>query len=206
MTQTLVTIAEYRSITSDTATSSTTVSACLENALSLIDEYLERTLQSATYTETLEVWYEDGIGYVYPINTPITSIPLGSPYDIDYGERRLRGVIADSPAGVSWPTFSFGPWSQNSAISPYSRNRPDYATVTYTGGYTNATIPYTLKTYIALCAKGVAFRSAATVIGATSVSVGDVSVTYPKMTGGLDALVPGMSMGLRPYKRKRIRF
>lgn len=200
MTQTLVTVDEYRAITNDTTTLATVVSARLEQAVALIDEYLERHLESATYTETLEVWYEDGIAYVYPINTPITASTL----PIDYGERRLRVGSVNDPVVVSWPAVGYT--LTEGAIPPSSRSRPDYATPEYTGGFTASTLPYTLKVYISLCANALNRRTAGALVGAESMSVGDVSVSYPKTTGGLDALVPGISLGLRPYKRKRVRF
>lgn len=203
--QTLVTVEEYRTITADTTTAASAVSARLEEALDLVEECLDRRLESGTYTETLEVWYEDGIRYVYPLVTPVTSVPASAAYEVDFGDRRLRGVIANAPSGVTWPVLTPNVHS-SSAISPYSRSRPDYATVEYTGGFTHDTLPVTLRQYIAFVARGLVKRNVGMVIGAQEVSVGDVRVKYPAISSALDALVPGVSLGLKPYRRKRIRF
>jgi len=203
--QTLLTEFEYRSITNDTSTATSVVTARMENALDLIEEYLERSLESAEVTETLEVWYDDYIGYVYPMRTPVTDIPSGVGYVIDELDTRIRGVVADAITVVAWPTAT-PQFSAVDSLSPFSRNRPDYASVTYTGGYTNATLPYTLKVYIATLTYKLLRWSPASNIGATNVRVGDIQVQYPKAQAPLDALVPGMSLGLKPYRRKRVRY
>jgi hypothetical protein len=171
----------------------------------LIEDSIGRVLRRGTYTETLEVWYEDGIGYVYPLVTPIVSVPAGSTYEVDYGERRLRDVVADSPISVSWPILTPAA-SETSAIAPFARSRPDYAMVTYTGGFVAATLPHTLQEAHAFIARALMKRNVGSVIGAQEASVGDVRVKYPKLDSALDALVPGVTALIKPYKRRRVRF
>jgi len=203
MPQTLVTESEYRTITSDSSTAASAVSEKMDAALLLIEEYLERNLESAEVTETLEVWYDSGFTFVYPLRTPVTSVPASAAYVVDENPVVIRGVSLDAAVGT-WPTGSVA--HANDALSPYAPNRPDYSTVTYTGGYTNTTLPYTLKVYIATLAYKLLKWTPAANVGAQEVSVGDVRVKYPSIKSALDALVPGMSLGLKPYKRKRVRF
>lgn len=190
MPQTLVTVEEYRFITNDQTTAASAVSARLEQSLKLIDEYLQRHLETNTYTESCEVWYTCEGSYAYPVNTPITSVPLDSTYIIDVNGRRLRGVVSDV---VNAPVFGF----------PYSDTV--YTTITYTGGFTHDTLPETLREIIAWGAVGLLRRSPGVPVGATDVRVGDVAVKYPSARGGLDVLIPGASTSLRAYKRKRVR-
>lgn len=201
----LVTLQEYRDITQDLTSDNERVIAQLNRATRLACEYLQRELTQAEYTETLEVWYEDGIGYVYPLVTPIMSVQASAAYEVDFGERRLRGVISNAPSGVTWPVMRPNV-SETSAIPPWTKSRPDYATVTYVGGFTNATLPQTLKEYIAYLASALIRRNSTAIIGMQEAQVGDVRVKYPKIDSALDALVPGVTLGLKPYKRKRVRF
>jgi hypothetical protein len=181
----LVTLQEYRDITKDATTENEEVNAHLARAILLIEEYLQRRLESRTYTEVLEVWWD---GYVYPINTPVTAVPPSAAYEIDVGGRRIFGSLGTYSVVTGW-------WWPDS-------NR---AAIEYTGGFTNVTLPYTLKEYICFVARSLIRRTTGTLIGAQEASVGDVRVKYPSVTGALDSLVPGASLGLRPYKRKRVR-
>lgn len=203
MPQALLTESEYRTITGDSSTAASAVSAKMESALDLIEEYLERNLESGEFTETLEVWYDSGFTFVYPLVTPVTDVPASAAYVVDELPTRIRGVSLDAAVGT-WPTGSvvYG----SGSLSPYSPNRPDYATITYTGGFTNDTFPYTLKVYMATLTRRLITWTPQTQVGAQEVSVGDVRVKYPAIKSALDALVPGMSLGLKPYKRKRVRF
>lgn len=201
----LLSLQDYRDITMDVTSQNSELSAALARATSLIEDSLGRALRYGTYTETLEVWYEDGIGYVYPLVTPIISVTAGAMYEVDYGERRLRGIVADAPNGVTWPTLTPN-ISETSAIPPFTRSRPDYAAVTYTGGFTASTLPYTLREAHAFIARALMKRNAGSVIGAQEASVGDVRVKYPKIDSALDALVPGVTALIKPYKRRRVRF
>jgi hypothetical protein len=201
----LLSLQDYRDITMDATSQNAEIDAALHRATRLIEDSIGRVLRRGTYTETLEVWYEDGIGYVYPLVTPIVSVPAGSTYEVDYGERRLRDVVADSPISVSWPILTPAA-SETSAIAPFARSRPDYAMVTYTGGFVAATLPHTLQEAHAFIARALMKRNVGSVIGAQEASVGDVRVKYPKLDSALDALVPGVTALIKPYKRRRVRF
>lgn len=206
MSQNLVTVQEYRDITHDHTTSASAVDEFLDEAVDMLegDGGLGRYLRHGTYTETLEVWYDDGLTYVYPLATPITDVPASANYVVDVGARRLRGVLADALAfdavmvGVGYPEVAtfFGD----------SSNRPAYSTVTYDGGYTHATVPRQLQRAIARLANGLITMSPqrASFLGAEAISVGDVSVKYPAAAGSLDEIVPGLSLTLRGFKRRRV--
>lgn len=200
--QSLVTLQEYRDITRDHVTENGEVQAYLTEAVSLLEEHLQRKLTNQQVTEVLEVWCIDDVTYAYPTITPITAIPPNTTYVIDHNNARLRGVTLLSESivsGVGLELLGDG--------NPYVlRERPRYTEVTYSGGYTNATLPQTLKRALCRIAFGLSRMSTSSVIGAESMRVGDVSVSYPKSQGALDALAPGTSLMVKPYKRKRLRF
>jgi hypothetical protein len=199
--QTLVSLQEYRDITRDNDTENEAVQTYLTEAVELVEEFLQRKLASQTITEIVEVWTIDGGTYAYPTVTPITAVPPGSVYTIDHGNSRLRGVSLLSESILTGGSGLLGDGN------PYKlRERPLYTQVTYTGGYTNTTLPQTLKRAIARVAFGLSRITTASVIGAQSLRVGDVSVTYPSLQGGIDTLAPGVSLMIKPYKRKRVRF
>jgi hypothetical protein len=185
----LITVEDYRAITQDTITPAATVSARIEEATDLLDEELGRKLRSSTYTETLEVWYEnDGRSYVYPTATPITAVPSNVGYSPDYLDTRLRNVTVDTLTVLDF-THSETVWS----------------TVTYTGGYTQETCPRTLQRAIARLSNALINYNPRVPVGATRVTVGDVTIENPKFTGAVDMLVPGLSIQTRKYKRRRVR-
>ena len=196
MTLALVTIQEYRDITKDLNTAAEEVSARLEESQELVEEYLKRKLSFGTYTEDLEVWFGDGTSYAYPSVTPVVSVPADSSYIVDFGSVRFLSVT-DVLTGVFW-------WDTVGLVGgDYGRTR--FATVTYDGGYTNETCPRTLKRAIARGARSLIAMDVQRLVGATHITVGDVSVDYGKFTGDLEALVPGISLALRPYRRKQLR-
>jgi len=190
----VVTTQEYRDITGDIDTPAEQVSALLEESTDLVEEYLQRKLRFGTYTEDLEVW--DGT-YVYPSVTPIVSIPADATYVADIGGTRLRGVSDVLTGDVWWDVLPS--WTGNGI-------RPLYGRVTYDGGFTHETLPTTLKRAIARAARGLAVVDVRRVVGANRISVGDVTVEYPSFTGDLEALIPGIGLALKPYKRKRVRY
>lgn len=194
----LVTVQEYRDITRDVNTAAEEVSARIEEATDLVEEYLQRRLRFGTYTEELEIW---DAAYAYPEVTPIVSVPSGASYAIDVGAVRFRSVLSDLSLN-DWLWYADPP----GGIVNSPGIRPLYATLVYDGGYTNATCPQTLKRGIARVARGLVVTNPQRVLGATSISVGDVSVSYPKAIGDIDVLVPGITITLKPYKRKRVRF
>jgi hypothetical protein len=152
----LVTIARYRAITGDTATDAVTASAAIELAEELLADVLDRELASVERTETL---WPTRDGYVWPSCVPIT---VATGYTID-GDG-LVGVL-----GPAWPDITGS------------------VDVTYTGGWVertaNPTAPNRLPSYLE---RDLAFAARALVApevaqypaGATSVSLGDASVSF----------------------------
>lgn len=202
-----MTVQEYRDVTKDVTTTASAVEEALDEAVDLLegDGGLGRLLRSQERTEVLECWYIDGIGYVYPLATPITAVPPSATYSIDVGGRRLRGVVSDTTALFDLPVVAGGPVM---SFFGDEAQRPSYVTVVYTGGFTHNTIPRSLARAIARIARGLITMSPQRLatVGATAVRVGDVAVTYPEFTGALDELVPGISLTLRGFQRRRVRF
>lgn len=203
---TLVTYPEYVLITQDSTTPSATVNTQLDEALALIEAHCERRFENATYVgETSEVWFIDGLQYVYPHNTPITSVPSGQSYAVDVPyDARIVGVSLNA---MSNSPVSNSLWWWGGDGSPYTdRERPYFATYTYTGGYTHDTLDERLRRAIVLIAQKLVTYNPSTPLGGQSVSVGDVSVTYPQTQDAIDYILPGASLLLKPFKRKRVRF
>lgn len=150
----IVTIAEYQSVTGDTATASGTVQELLDDTEQDLEEYLDRPLAHDTYTHRLRVYSEKRGLVSYAKATPVT----------DPGDYVLAGnaLVGTSPSG-----------------GPFDLSDPAYADVTYTGGWTSATLPRCIRNDICWAARQAARQEAARVpAGVTSVSVGDASVSY----------------------------
>lgn len=177
-----VTIADYRVQTGDTTGVASAVSAALVEAEGLIEDVLRRKLASQERTGTFKI-YQDG--KIYPDAYPVSSSAL------EIWGRALLGAAPDGGPFV-------GVWSEIS---------PPLGTVTWTGGYTAPDgaypLPATLRRGIYALAK--ALQSASpTITGATSVSLGDASITRASPTSDteLDAYVPGLTRRLAPYRNR----
>lgn len=163
----LVSIARYRDITGDESSASGVVEGALVDAQALLEEELRRPLETDTRTERCRVFGEARGATVYPSATPITSVTSPSGASV-VGHAVLGGSAVSGP--------------------PYFLTDPDgFAEVTYVGGYDpNASagdddyLPVTLQRAIAWAAKALVSPSdfAAVPAGATSASVGDVSLTW----------------------------
>jgi hypothetical protein len=169
----LVTVARYRTITGDITTTDAAVTGALVDSQGLIEEWLRRELDSTERTETLRLID----GRVYPKAYPITNA----------GEltiERTRAILGS--AEISPPIWNL------------PSNSDSYATVTYIGGFTAATLPKTLEREIARTAHNILHPSLIPA-GALSVSQGDASVTFGKAqsNGELDA---ASRRALRPYR------
>lgn len=153
----LVTVERYRLITGDETTAATAVTAALVEAQDLLSEDLGWDLEEDERTETLDVV----AGAVYPTAIPITAVAAGQTID-GYA---IRGA---APLGVDILV-------ENS----YDPDRPR-ATVTYTGGWTDVTVPASIRRAIAWAARGILTPASAEAVpdGATSVRLGDASVTF----------------------------
>lgn len=153
----IVTIARYRAITGDTASSDTAVSARIEEATDMLIDDLGRELEEAERTESLQPTRD---GYLWPSCVPITAC---TGYTIDG-----HGV---------WGTFG-----------PAWPNLTGLVELTYTGGWVersaNPNADNRLPAYIErdLCFAayelGHAQPAGSVPAGATSVRLGDASVTF----------------------------
>lgn len=161
----LVTVARYQAITGDTASASGTVESALAVATDDLGEELRRPLESAVRTERCRIYHETRGLVVYPQATPITSAPSG------YTLVGTNALVGATP--VSSPAFL--------------SDDPDYASITYTGGWTAATVPRAVERAIAWAAYADLNPTAEAGIpsGVVSASVGDASVTYagPRVQG-----------------------
>lgn len=182
----VVTLHRYRDITGDRVTDDATVTARIEEAQGLIEDELGRLLDSAERTETLPLTFEYGSWRAYPAVTPVTAVGAGETFTIE-DTVTLANVTIDDTA--FW----------GSAV-------PVEGTITYTGGYTTATVPKQLERAIAQLAHALAPQAAMAGVptGATSLHVGDVSIglSRPTGVGEIDALVPGLSARIRKYRRR----
>lgn len=184
----LVTYARYVTLTGDSTSASATVEANLTDAQAEVERVLGRALEYGTYTEERVVWPG---GFCYPKVTPLASVPASATYEIE-DERTLSDVSPD------WPSAEFEDptgWTGYAATS-------GKATVTYTGGWTAGTLPLPLQRVIAFIAYGLTFPAASVALsGASSVSVGDVSVSMGGAPADpVDDLWPGASRTLRQWR------
>lgn len=168
----------YTTITGDTTGDSDTLNTALAEAQQLLEDELGRQLETGERTERLRLYPN---GRVYPAVTPIT---VAAGYTI-YGYAELGDA---SPIG-----------------GPFDTSDPQYAEVTYTGGYTDETVPVCIARDIAWAAYQLLGRDAASRIpaGATSVRIGDAAVTFDKPRSASDAGIRWTAQTLR-YRRRRV--
>lgn len=181
----LVSLSRYRTITVDTASPDASVTAAIEDATQVVEEYLRRPLRLAERTETIPI---DQHGRVFPTVTPIISVTT-SGLTIHGSARWLEGATPDDP-GV----FAFG----QSDVSPV-------ATIIYSAGFTQASLPETIERRIAWLARAFLLEPSSTGSfppGAKSVSVGDASVTFDRPTGRGAELTAEDRRTLRPWRRR----
>lgn len=190
---TVVTPQQYREQTGDVTHFWTEIEQWLTVAQGLVEDALRRFLESEERTEQLVVHRADcGAVAVYPHAYPVTAI-TGDGWTLEFGGRRAR-------LGAGWP--------YDMLIEPYTY-RSDRRTldVTYTGGYTVATLPATLRRAIIDVAKAVSTSSVRRnpmLVGASSVTQGDTAISYfdRDLPGGMDDLedlVPGIGQRLRGW-------
>jgi hypothetical protein len=178
-----VTVAGYRLRTGDNTSDGGAVSGSLVEAESLMEEELRRELPSESRSEAMII--HDCDGRMYPKAWPITVCTTNT---IDG-----RTLLGGSPDLGTWLGL---------IDTDYSVTRR--ATITYTGGFTAATLPVTLAHAIYDLARALVADASPIPVGATSVSVGDVSVSYgsPSSSGGIDALVPGLGARVAKYRNR----
>lgn len=164
----LVQIGRYRLITGDTSSTDADIQARLADAQELVEDYLQRPIESGERTETLEVMAD---GYVYPKAQPVTAAPEG--YTLN---------------GWGLYAASLGGWPLAGATT---------VEVTYTGGWDATSVPYAIARAIALAAKDLLTPASDVPPGVTSMSVGDVSVAYKQPAGTVTPDVAGLLRGYR---------
>lgn len=177
-----VTVDGYRVHTGDLTTAGTVVTGALVEAEELLDEALRRHLAWQERTDTLRIHPD---GRVYPPAWPITDA------DLTIDGRALLGAAAD----------------ETPFVGTFSTLTVNTATITWTGGFddgTNSTrLPATLRHAVYDLAKALAQDHQPIPVGATSVSVGDVSISYGSgSSGDLDALVPGLWYRVKKYRNR----
>jgi hypothetical protein len=184
----LVSIARYRQITGDTTTSDDVVTAALGDAQGMIEDELDRPLESAERTETLPLKGDR----VYPRVTPITAAPG---FTI-IGGYALLGASMDSVGDLPWMPALL------------ASDMPQQSTVTYTGGFTSDSLPTKLARAIARLARHIVLnpqaKASAYPYGAKSVAAGDVSVGFEKGVGTVSDEIPAGILGsIEGYRRPR---
>lgn len=189
----LLTVARYQTITGDTTPSGSTISARIEDAVGLLEDELDRPLESDERTEQL---WPTRDGRLWPKATPITAVDDDS-YQID-----------------GYALESAGPFQ---AI-PNAFTGLDAITVTYTGGFVERSANPTAANRLPACIeRDLAFAvyrllhpaPAATLIpaGATAATLGDASLSWG--SGGAGGTNPASTRGwwspdTLAYRYKRV--
>jgi hypothetical protein len=167
------------------------------DALAMVGGHLQRFLAEDTYTHRLRVWPR---GLVYPHAIPVTSVSASAIYAV-HDTCTLENVWSDDQPLFFGSSLSlagdFGRWLTY-------QHDATWATVTYVGGYTSATMPMGLRRSVNQLTKALIDGPAA---GAgrsvSSARVGDVAVTYATDVPSveeLNELVPGITRALRRYR------
>lgn len=168
----LVTVVSYRRITGDDATAASAVSARIEEAIAALEDVLERPLEEDERTERL---YPTRDGRLWPKAVPI----------VDPGDYQADGNALRSTAPFPWSGFG---------------TSIDYLDVTYTGGLVERSanpdatnrLPEYMERDIAWAAHRLEHAPAPGQYpaGATSVSLGDASISFGQggAPAGVDVL------------------
>lgn len=192
---TVVSVSRYRVVTLDSSSHDYEVTARLETAEALVSEWLRRPLSRSQRTERVQV-YPDG--RAYPLATPLVSAaPEGTTVE---DSATFLAVTPDAVPG--W----FG-----DGLDDHDPYRRPLATIDYLGGWVGRDeagsdsdkLPATIERYIALTACALAGSPDSGIpAGATSVTLGDASITFAGAADDLDVLVPGATRALKPWRKK----
>lgn len=148
----MISVARYREITGDEESLASAVSARIEEAQDMLEDYLDRPLESAERTETLR---PDRHRRMWPRATPIT----------DGGDYETHGLAL------------LGAWSP--AVDFLGS---DGVAVTYTGGWTADTLPSSIERDLAFAAYRLGhpptLGTSEFPEGAISVRLGDAAVQF----------------------------
>lgn len=174
----VVTIAVYRSVTGDETTASGTVQTWLDDTEQDLEEYLDRPLPLGTYTaERCKINNERRGPTVYPRATPIS----------DGGDYLVAGHALVGVSPIS---------------GLFDQSDPAYAEVTYTGGWSATTLPRCIRNDVCWAVRQAVRGEAARVpAGATSVSLGDASVSFGARPSDPD---DRWSRQTRRYRRRHL--
>lgn len=195
---TLLTEAQYRRFSFDKTNdwADPDLQAALDDALASVEEYTNRHFELKARTEALRIFYKTPgaaqyLGYfVVPTAPPIASV-ADPPNGFIYHDTLIVGVSPPSIFGGG--LFGLGDYA-------------DFATVTYTGGFTSSTLPPTVGRVLATLAYQ---RSAQNPLLArlpaqvVSVKQGDLQVMFGRNTGyiGSGPLDRGFRYALKPFRR-----
>lgn len=177
---------QYRKITGDKNSYSGDVLEALADAQNTVEEKTNRFYELAERTEKLSR-YSDG--KVYPSATPVVSVssPVGA------------AIEGNSVSSTEW---YYGDVAVNWFISD-SRNGYPLVELTYTGGWAAGSIPVAIVKVTAEIAKLALTPSSDLPQGATSVTVGDVTVTGNNL-GNISTLPSSINRVLRGWYRRSI--
>lgn len=195
----LLTYTRYVSLTGDSTSASEDVEGWITDAEQAVSEFLRRPLELGEYTDTLTI---DTDGRVYPKAVPLVSLPATA---TDAGQ----SILDSRSVGY------LGGWDLTIEHTIDLINQTGYLVqqpqiaVTYTGGWTADTAPFSVLRTIARAAYAVGHPvplDSPLVGGATSLHVGDVSVTLKNPTGSglgvseLESLAPGSELALSGWQ------
>lgn len=187
----LISVTRFDEITgsdSSAPSASAAAAASIIDAQRLLEEMLGRGLELGERTERIKVFAD---GAMYPRVTPLVSVPDGA--EIEGG-----AVVGGAPSG---------------SFLTRSAYTPTHTTLTYTGGYDPAEDDLAAATYVPIeIQRAIAWAALALLTdeaefdvpaGATSVSVGDVSIAWgPGGSPGRGDLVFPHSI-MRRYRWRR---
>lgn len=175
----MISVERYRAITGDDDTAASAVEEFVAEAQDMLEDCLDRPLESAERTESMR---PDRHGNLWPKATPITD---GGDYTVDG-----LALVGGSPfwGGIIDPTTS--------------------VSVTYTGGWTDETLPKCIERDLAMAAYRLghppALGTSEYPEGATSVRLGDAAVTFGP--GGAGAVGTGDSDGWWSKRTRSYRY
>lgn len=188
----LVSISRYRDVTGDETSASAVVETALTDAQGLLEEELGRELEQGTRTERCRVFREGRGDAMYPSVTPIISVTSPAGSSIAGPAVIGNGLVSSAPTFLTDPD--------------------EFGSLTYVGGYdANAAdgdadrLPRQLERAICWAAYADLHVDALNVpAGATTASVGDVSVSFPGgYSPGASGEVTFSRAVVRRYRRRR---
>lgn len=195
----LCSVADYRAHTCDLASSEADVLAALTDAQSLLEAELDRPLEyTPATTETLTPYRDEwGQLCVMPRRVPVISTTDGT---VRAGERE---IVSPTAFGV----FVSRTYWQDHCSDPLPID------LTFEGGWKaqgagDHEVPLELARAVCFIAQALIRQGALAGVGlagASSATVGDVSVSWAEPTGeGLDRYVPGITCRIERYAYRSI--